>query len=224
MSDAAPRAIESAPFPERGDRVLLDGLPGGPWASVVDGRVDRTLALDPPRLGGRVVSLPLGRPFVVSYAQREVPCEVDAELVGAPDAGGAGNYAALLMGEGRRLQRRSAVRVPMSLLVRASIDDEQQEVTAGAVTENLSAGGALLRVALPIAAGARLQAGIECGGEIGSLDLPARVVRCDRVDAERYPYRVAIAFLDMARLDEDRLVRIVFEHQRRIRRREAGID
>ena len=51
MTPVAPPPRDIAPLPERGARVLLDGLPGGPWSSVVGGRADNTLTLDPPRLG-----------------------------------------------------------------------------------------------------------------------------------------------------------------------------
>lgn len=223
MTPAAPPAREAVPFPVRGTRVLLDGLPGGPWSSVVDALDDRMLTLDPPRLGGRVVALPLRHPFVVAYAVREIPCEVDAELVSGPTPSGRGAYTARIVGPGRRLQRRGAVRVSVHLIVQASIGGGQQAVSCGAITENLSAGGALLRVGRAVEVGSSLTLTVLCGGDTGAIEVEGRVVRCDRVDSEERPHRVAIAFLDMPRADEDRLVRFIFERQRAMRRRDIGL-
>ena len=223
MTPAPPVAPETAPYPDRGARVLLDGLPGGPWTTVVDRLTGHELALDAPRLGGRIVPLPLRRLFTVAYTTREIPCEVDAELVEGPGPGGTGGYVARLLGEGRRLQRRGAVRVPVHLIALASVGDDRDAEPIGAVTENLSAGGVLLRVARAVEAGRTLTTRVLCGGEAGAIDIAGRVVRCDRVDSGERPFRVAIAFLDMSRGDEDRLVRFVFERQRELRRRDRGV-
>jgi PilZ domain len=223
VSAPAPPAREAAPLPERGTRVLLDGLPGGPWTSVVEGLDGSMLAIAPPRLGGKPVALPLGLRFVVAYASREVPCEVDAELVERPAPGGRDTYTARLLGEGRRMQRRSTVRVSVHLIVQASLGG-QKALSTGAITENLSAGGALLRLREAIEVGASLTTTVLCGGHAGVLEIEGRVVRCDRVDAEERPFRVAIAFADMPRSDEDRLVRFIFERQREMRRRTAGLS
>lgn len=223
MSAAASPAHEGAPHPDRGARVLLDGLPGGPWSTVVEGLDGAMLALAPPRLGGEIVALPLGLPFVVAYTSREVPCEVDAQLVERPAPDGRDTYTARLLGEGRRMQRRGTVRVSVHLLVQASIGSGRRSLSTGAITENLSAGGALLRLRDAIDVGAGLTTTVLCGGDAGAIEIAGRVVRCDRVDHEERPFRVAIAFDDLSRADEDRLVRFIFEHQRQMRRRAAGV-
>lgn len=205
-------------------RVFLDGLPGGPWSSVVGGLSDRTLSLEPPRLGGEDVALPLGQPFVVAYVSREVPCEVDAELIRGPSPSGQSHYSARLLGHGRRLQRRGAVRASVHLLVRASVEVGGESTATGAITENLSGAGALLRVARAIDVNTPLTTTVHCGGATGAIDIDGRVVRCDRIDTEERPFRVAVAFLDMPRSDEDRLVRFLFEYQREARRRHAEPD
>lgn len=222
MSTAPPPASDHAPFPERGLRVFLDGLPGGPWPTVVDGRSDDLLAIAPPRRGGRVVRLPLGRGFTVAYWVREVPCEVDAELVTAPPQAGPGAYTARLTGAPRRLQRRDAVRVPVNVLVQARLGEDDAHI--GAITENLSAGGALLRSPHAVEVGAELKLSVQCGGDAGTLELGGRVVRCDRQTVTDRPWRVAVAFHDLPSGDEDRLVRFLFERQRELRRRQSGID
>lgn len=224
MSPVPQPLPDAAPHPEKGTRVLLDGLPGGPWSSVVDALSEGLMTLDPPRLGGRLVPLPLKRRFVVAYSSREIPCEVDAELIQGPTADGRGAYVARLIGKGRRLQRRRAVRVSVHLIVQTRLWSGVDAETTGAITENLSAGGALLRLGHALEAGATLTTRVACGGEAGALDIEGRVVRCDRLGAGERPYRVAIAFEDMRRRDEDRLVRFIFERQRETRRRDAGLD
>ena len=65
VSAAAPTAHEAAPLPERGTRVLLDGLPGGPWTTVVEGLSDGTLTLDAAAARrSRSCRCPLRRRFV----------------------------------------------------------------------------------------------------------------------------------------------------------------
>ncbi len=220
MTSAAPVG-DTAPLPVRGDRVLLDGLPGGPWPTVVDGVADDGLRIAPPRLGGRPVPLPLRRPFMVAYSHRQVPCEVDAELVAGPGPGGAEPYHARVTGMPRRIQRRGAVRVPVHLIARASIDGDGEPI--GAVTENLSAGGALLRSPRPVDQGTEMGVTIDAGGDAGSFEVLGRVVRCDRTEVEHRPWRIAIAFADLSHADEDRLVRFVFERQRALRARDSGM-
>ncbi|WP_217915218.1 PilZ domain-containing protein [Miltoncostaea marina] len=223
MSAPARIGHDPAPLPPRGTRVVLDGLPGGPWTSAVEAVRDDVVLLDAPRLGGRPVRLPLRRPFVIAYAHRLVPCEVDAELVAEP-SGGRGAYAARVSGEPRRIQRRRAVRVPVRLIARASLGDDHDGRPVGAVTENLSAAGALLRLPHAIGVDSVMRVSVECGGEAGTMHIAGRVVRCDLVPGGDRPWRVAIAFLDLPQPEEDRLVRFVFGCERLLRRHdgEAG--
>ncbi len=93
----------------------------------------------------------------------------------------------------------------------------------GAITENLSGGGVLLRAAAPFPAGTVLAIRIECGGTVGTLALDGRVVRCDPLDAGDHPWRVALAFVDPPVATQDLLVRFLFERQRELRRRESGL-
>lgn len=222
MTAARPVPADPAPLPERGARVLLDGLPGGPWSTVVASRAGGLLTLAAPRLGGSAVALPLARPFLIAYAHREVPCAVDAVLVGGGPGDEDRGYVARTEGAPRRMQRRSAVRVPIHLLARASVADGGAE-PLGAVTENLSAAGALLRLADPLEVGAPVRVSIRCGGDAGVLEPSGRVARCDRTGADARPWRVAIAFDDLDGDDEQRLVRFVFERQRELRARETGL-
>lgn len=224
MSTLPTTPHDPAPLPARGVRVLLDGLPGGPWSSVVVALRGDEIVLAAPRLGGKAVALPLRRPFRVAYSHREVPCEVDAELVEGSDAADDEGYRARVIGEPRRMQRRSAVRVPVHLIARAGIGDDRDGTPIGAITENLSAAGALLRAARAIDVGAPLRLAVDCGGEAGTLEIAGRVVRCDRVTVAERPWRVAIAFEDLPAGDEDRLVRYIFELQRVLRRRDMGLD
>ena len=224
MTPAAGTLADTAPLPGRGERVVLDGLPGGPWSTIVEREHDGVLSLAPPRLGGRPVPLPLQRAFTLAYTLREVPCEVEAVLVSGPERDQEGLYDARTTGTPRRMQRRGAVRVGVNLLVHARLGDDEDGQAIGAVTENLSAGGALLRLASPVRIGAPMQVAVHCGGSVGDLEVTATTVRCDRLESggER-PWRIAITFAELTGAQEDGLVRFVFERQRERRSREAGL-
>ena len=227
MTSAVGPHKDNAPLPARGTQVMLEDMPGGPWLTSIDGMADDggVILLAPPRLGGTPVKLPLGRRFRVSYALSDVPCEIDAEMVAAPGADGAGSYTARVVGGPRRMQRRSAVRVPINLSAQASElparGDRAEDIAA--VTENLSGGGVLMRAAAPFPPGTVLAVRIECGGSVGTLALNGRVVRCDPLDTGDHPWRVALAFVDPPIAAQDRLVRFLFERQRELRRRESGL-
>ena len=227
MTPAAKPAIDQALLPSRGMQAMLEDVPGGPWLTTIDGMADEgaSVLFAPPRLGGKVVRLPLRRVARVSYSLSDVPCEIDAEIVSGPDDG-EGSYTARVVGGPRRMQRRTAVRVPINLLAHASTVPERpgdRPADIGAVTENLSGGGALLRSSEPLAAGSVLTVTVECGGSVGTVTLSGRVVRCDNVDAGDHPWRVAIAFVDPPVATQDKLVRFLFERQRELRRRESGL-
>jgi hypothetical protein len=223
VTPAAPTRPDTAPLPRRGERVVLDGLPGGPWTTVVEREGGEAVALAPPRLGGRPVPLPLHRAFTLAYTVREVPCEVDALLVDGPRPGDEGPYEARTLGPPRRIQRRGAVRVPVNLIAHYRVGDDGEAAAVGAITENLSAGGVLLRLAEPVGIGSRIDVTIHCGGDAGDLALGAVAVRCDRLEAGDRPWRIALTFDDLSGAEEDRLVRYVFERQRELRRRDAGM-
>ena len=223
MSPQVPAPREFGPPPERGLRVFVEGLPGGPLPTVVDRRRDDVVELAPPRRDGRPVALPVGRPVVLAYSQREVPCEVDGVLAAGPGPEGGG-YRVRLTGPPRRLQRRAAVRVPVALIARAEVEGEGDAPPVAAVTENLSAAGALLRMPSALEAGRALTMVVEAGAAAGSVEVTGRVVRCDRQpDAGgARPWRIAVAFDPLPPADEDRLVRLVFDRMREVRRRELG--
>ena len=234
------RPEETGPWPEKGARVCLDGLPNGPWLATVESRPDDdTLVLAFARRGGLAVVPPGDRAFVVAYSVREVPCEVDVVSAAgsapgpgdAADGNGAPTFAVRVVRPPRRMQRRGAVRGPAQLIVRATTPDAGGDADVGtntiaAFTENLSASGALLRMPAAVAPGSTLTVTIAPGAPAPVMDLPGRVVRCDRdpVGGGRHPWRVALAFADLTTAQEDRLVRYVFTLQRTLRRRETGLD
>ena len=228
MTSAVTPHKDRALLPVSGMQVMLEDMPGGPWLTSIDGMAEDggVILLAPPRLGGTQVRLPLGRRFRVSYAVSEVPCEIDAELVAGPGAEGAVSYTARVVGDPRRMQRRSAVRVPINLMARASElpargDEDSDDIAA--ITENLSGGGVLMRAAGPFPPGTVLAVRIECGGSVGTLELNGRVVRCDPLDPGDHPWRVALAFVNPPVATQDQLVRFLFERQRELRRRESGL-
>jgi PilZ domain len=216
----APRPFHSAPRPAVGADVWIEDLVGGPWPSVVTGHQDSLVRIAAPRLGNERVVLPLEEAFTLTYRDREVPCEVPAALV---TSALGGDYLLRMMAPPVRLQRRGSVRVPIQLIVRAAARDARgvdASATLAAITENLSADGALVRLEQPLTIGDVLGMAFQCGGVAGTIQATGSVVRCEKRDARTRPWRAAVSFRDIDRVDQDRLVRHLFERQREIRRRE----
>jgi hypothetical protein len=235
MSTRAPGATaESGPRPEPGDTLYLEKVIGGPWDSVMTGASGDTMTISAPRRGGSAVGLAPGRALLISYAKNLVPCEVDAVWVDGPSEVGGEQIAVVrLTGTPRRMQRRSAVRVPVQLLVSAQAVGGAGEGPAwgtAAVTENLSAGGALLRLADPVDPGVEIPLtirppadGADPGDMCDHMQLVGRVVRCDRDRPGPCPWRVALAFVDLTPAQEEAMVRYIFRLQREARARESGM-
>lgn len=214
-----------APLPHAGTEVWLEDLIGGPLPTVVlsvapDGR----LRLAPARVGGRQVSLPLEEPFTMTYRVREVPCEAPAVLVPGPEVGAGHDLWARLTAPAIRLQRRGAVRVPVQLLVHGdgrllrAVEDIEPDLSG--VSENLSAGGVLVRAARPYAHGDPVDLAIQCGGPTGTVRAVGEVVRCDASGRSARPWRVAFVFREIDPVARERIMRFLFERQRELRRRE----
>lgn len=224
-TSAATDHAETGPPPEPGATLYIEGVLGGPWLSVLSGRAGDTITMSAPRRAGTPVGLASGREFLLCYSVRAVPCEVDAVWVEGP-VEIAGERAAVvrMVGAPRRLQRRGAVRVPVQIIVRArSAEDADPPLSVAAVTENLSAGGALLRMGEAVEPGREMVVTLQPPGEAQVIEVPSRVVRSDRDPAGPRAWRVALAFTDLARYDEERLVRYVFRLQREARARETGM-
>jgi c-di-GMP-binding flagellar brake protein YcgR len=75
----------------------------------------------------------------------------------------------------------------------------------------------------PVPVGSDIQVAIHCGGDTGDLAMSARAVRCDRIEEGERPWRLAVTFTDLTTAQEDRLVKFLFERQRELRGREAGL-
>lgn len=215
------------PLPLPGTEVWLEDLPMGPLGSIVSEIRGDRVRLEPPRLGGNEVALAPGRDIAVTYSAGEVPCEARATTVTAEPEDAPGLWIRVRSVE--RMQRRSAVRVPVQLIARllpdgAPADVEAAEVLESGVTEDLSASGVLVRLADPVEVGARARLVIHCGGDVGDVEVLAMVVRVDRDDRSARPYRAALTFPDIDREAESRLVKFLFDRQRVLRRRAIGME
>lgn len=218
-----PAPFHAAPRPAVGAEVWIEDLVGGPWPSVVTGHQEDLVRVAAPRLGHQRVALPLDEVFTLTYRDREVPCEAPAVLVAHALGRDGGDFMVRLVAPPVRLQRRGAVRVPIRLIVRAATRDVREVAAAETVaglTENLSADGVLVRLDAPLGIGDVIDVAIQCGGVGGTIQATGVVVRCERKEARTRPWRAALAFREIDRADQDRLVRHLFERQRELRRRE----
>ena len=222
---------EVGPLPQVGAAVTIEAASGADWQGEVVAVDERAITLTAPRIGGRLVELSPGRELLLVYAQRDVPCELDAVWDQGPLDTVDGKVVVFrVRGVPRRMQRRETVRVPVQLVVRASVADAEGTPPASGVsaaTENLSASGILLRMNDPLPVGSELLVTLQPPGEPREpMELAGRVVRCDRYpEASRaHPWRVAVAFLDPTREQQDRLMRYIFQVQREQRARERGLS
>ena len=204
----------AAPPPERGWRVFVHGPPDGRWASTVTGRRSDLVALAPPVAAVAPVPPPIGTRLRLEYVVGDAPLEAEGEIVAVPAEGATGVYVVRLMGPPSRIQRRGAVRVPVRLVVSASLGDDDGGEAIGGVTDNLSVSGALLRTPRALGPGRRVRLQV-AGGAGGTLELAGRCVRCDRVADGPRSWRAAITFDDVGPAAEDRLAGLVFDGLRR---------
>lgn len=218
-----PPAPVEGPMPEPGQRLWLENLPTGPAETRAVEVRDRTVRIDAPRVGGREIPLEGGAAIALAYQAAQVPCEARTVVVPAPPGTDGGPW--LRVDSIARLQRRAAVRVPVMLVARLVPDGSEDASEAqGAVTEDLSANGVLVRLTDPVQVGDRLRLVVHLGGPAGDLNTVGRVVRVDREPESARPWRAALTFPDVDRATQDRVVRFLFDRQRELRRREAGRD
>ncbi len=215
----APKADALGPLPVVGQSVWFENLSSGPAEVCVEELVPPALRTDAPRMAGVEVPVRRGAHLEIFFSSGDVPCNALATVITAPKGRADGTW--VLVRSVERLQRRGAVRVPVMLAVRVSC--AEPEFTVDVVSEDVSSTGILVRSERPLpAADGPLVVTLPVGG--AGMTLAARVVRAMRADTGDRAWRTALAFMGTSRADEDALVRFVFERQRELRRREAGLS
>ncbi|MEW6583243.1 MAG: PilZ domain-containing protein [Actinomycetota bacterium] len=217
---AATPWIDLGPPPATDQEIWLEGLVGTPVGSMALGVDGDVVIVEPPRVGGREVQLPLGRDFKITYRVRGVPCEVRAVIVRGPVPGERG-YGARMTSPPTRLQRRQFVRVPATLPV-ALRDATGAGDRFTATSLNVSVGGLGVSSAREILPGELLDASLDCG-RFGVLPMRVRVV-WSREDRQARTWTAGMAILDMEPVDRRRLRGYVLDRQRVLRRRELGLE
>lgn len=208
------------PLPGVGQSVWFENMPQGPAEVCVEEIVPPALRTDAPRLGGTELPVRTGMTLRLYYHVAEAPCSADAVVVNPPPGKSGGPW--VLVRKVERTQRRGAVRVPVLLVARVKSDAPVFERVVA--TEDISCTGVLLRSAEPIPRSEDpVQVVIHFGAPMGDMTLDARVVRMVKADGSARPWKVAVQFVNLNRSLEDRLVRFVFERQREIQSRAAGL-
>lgn len=169
--------------PEVGGAVMIDGLPAGPeGARVVRAESDSLV------LVGRGVAQHSGREVSLLYNDGPSPARVDVRLLG-PAGSGDNQVRAAILCAPRSVERRRAERVPIRMVARLS---DGVDHTMATVTENASSWGALMRSREALEPGSDHIVELGVNGE--SIDVQARVVRCDEVGHGELRWRIALAF------------------------------
>ena len=210
-------------LPNPSSPVGIEGLAGGPVTSIATGREGDRVRLEPPRVGGRAVPAAPGRKVRLQYRRLKVPCVALGVIVEGP--GDDGVWVEVHSVE--RLQRRSAVRVPVQMQVEITLPAPRGEepVTVTGVSEDLSAGGMLVRTREELERGWLLRLRFCLPGEDACFTTRGRVVHGseDERRTERR-WRAGIEFLGVEFEDREHLVRYTLWREREIRRREVGLD
>lgn len=207
------------PLPNVGQSIWIEDLPAGPVEVCVEQVQSPALRTDAPRIGGRELPVRRGASVKLFYHAAEVPTSATATVVPTPAGQPDGLW--FLIRRVERTQRRGAVRVPALVVARLRCDDPEVDVVGA--TEDISSTGVLMRTAEKVPEGATMRLDIHFGGSTGDLRTAARVVRVHRADSSARPWKVALTYVDMPPSVEDRVVRFVFERQREIQSRAAGL-
>ncbi len=133
-----------------------------------------------------------------------------------------------LTGGWRRVQRRQAVRLPVSILPREAalvVDDEPRPLIAR--IRDLSAGGVRLRCDREVRPGDRLALAFSLPGERREMRVRVEVRRvCPGDGPAGQVWDAGCRFLDASERDQDAIVRFIFAQQRtiaqRLRDRQGG--
>jgi PilZ domain len=201
---------EPGPLPERGSRVDLTGPAGGPWAAVVERTLDGVIMLAP--TDPLMPLPPTAERLTMLYPARGIPWELDVELIASSNGAAAAERSVRPAGEPTR-SRRGAVRTPVRVAVAARLEGGDDDLVVAACTENISTAGALLATAEAMEVGRLLL--MEMGGDGPDVPvLAGRVVRCDAHPGRDLPWRVAVAFVDLAGAEQDRLRRFLLDRGR----------
>lgn len=211
----------TGPMPVVGDEVWIENAPGGPVGTIVFGVSDDHVGLSAPRRGGQELPLRTLESLMLSYRNGNVPCEAEAVLSDAPYSSGPAIGPWVRITSITRMQRRDSVRVSVDLIAR--IEQDGHDAPFAAVTEDLSAGGVLLRMKEKADPEEPVRIVVECGGDVGTIDTAGRIIRQELHPNKAYGWQVAVAFSVIGAATEDRLVRFLFDRLRELRRREAGI-
>lgn len=224
---ARPGPGQPGPLPLPGAEIWLEDLPVGPVSTDVLEVRGGHIRIDTPRMSGNTVQVPADQALLVTYSAADMPCEARAHVEPVAPREAPGTW--LLVESVERMQRRAAVRVPVQLIARVgrradgSPTELPEDAEAG-ITEDLSAGGVLVRFRSPLQVDSTVRLQVHCGGIGGEIDVLARVVRVEHDERAARAFRTALVFPDLPRPDETRLVRFLFDRQRQLRRREMGLD
>lgn len=226
MTTAATQGLEGldhGPPPSVDQEIWVEGLVGAPLGSIVVGVEGEVVRLEPPRVAGHDVPLPLGQDFKITYRVRGVRCEVRAVMVQAPTPQDR-HYAARMTAPPTRIQRRQDVRVPANLqvILRDATEGADPDEKFPATTVNVSVSGLLISSSHEIAGGGTFHAALNCGQQ-GLLPMRIRVVWV-QADERMKTWQAGMRILDIEPEDRRRLSAYVLDRQRVLRRRELGLE
>lgn len=211
-------------LPQPDAPVGVEGLSGGPVTTHATRNEGRRLRLEPPRVGGQAVPARPGRKVRLQYRRLRVPCVATGVIVEGDDEGLWVEVHTV-----ERLQRRLWARVPLQIDVEIEVPPEEPggdpEYLSG-VTEDIGAGGVLVRTDEELERDWRVRVWFVLPGEAAEREFRARVVHTseDERGGRRRRHRAGVEFLDVDTELREHLVRFTLHRERELRRRETGLD
>jgi len=211
-------------LPQPDAPVGVEGLSGGPVTTHATRNDGNRLRLEPPRVGGVAVPARPGAKVRLQYRRLKVPCVATGVIV---EGGDDGLWVEIRTVERlqRRLWARVTLRVDVEVQVPAAEPGGDPEYLSG-VTEDIGAGGALLRTDEELERGWELRLWFVLPGEDAERELRARVVHTseDERGGGRRRHRAGVEFLGLDHEAREQLVRFTLARERELRRRETGMD
>ncbi|MFN8108669.1 MAG: PilZ domain-containing protein [Thermoleophilia bacterium] len=207
-------------LPPPDSQVIVDGLPGGAYKTVMLTRDEDVLRVESPRVGGRPVPAKPGRDVRLQYSLRSVPCIALGTVTEAVDGG-----FLMRVRNVDRLQRRGAVRVPAQIAVPVMLmpPEAEEPLNLRMVSADISASGIALRTPGRFPVDSTVSMRLELGEHVLHVSgLVVRIAEDPRVAERRWT--LGVRFQGLERDQQEALVRFTMAREREIRRRELGLD
>lgn len=190
------------------------------FSMIQDVPQDDELWITMPMLKGEPVVLSIGQRVRINFFRERGKFYFDAEVIDRERTDTVHLIRLKQVSPIHRLQRRNFYRLKINLPVGFQVikeDSDQGEVNyVKAYTADISGGGMRLLTDEKLEPGQQLKCRIPLG-EKDFLELKGLVVRVVPCVEGNYKFEVGVKFVDILEVEQDRLIRFIFQQQRRLK-------